>query len=372
MADGKGRDKGAARDWAEAQRKYWDAWLELSHQAPEGSQPWQQALEGMLKFMGRPAAADTTGSEVSDRLLEQGRAFFQFGDEMMGLLRQMQSATQAGEAWQARFGQGLETLREGFGKAGEQAAEAAQGALAFWGLPLDTWRRVSSAFSTLPGDFLGGLKNEGVSHLHAGVERSLSAPALGYTREWQEQVQHGARLWLDYQKAQQDYAELLGHVNSAALERLTARLEKMAEAGEQVDNLRGVYDLWVDASEDAYAEVVATTGYAERHGRMVNALMAWKHHAQLMSEEFTTAANLPGKREMDTAHRRIQALRREVNELRETVATLQARIEGGTAAAPGGRTAAPARARPAAKKAASRRKAATAPARSTASRKTDK
>lgn len=372
MADGNERDKGPGRDWAEAQRKYWDAWLELSRQAPEGSQPWQQALEGMLKFMGPPAGAGTTGSEVSDRLLEQGRAFFQFGDEMMGLLRQMQSAAQAGEAWQARFAHGLETLREGFGKAGEEAAEAAQGALAFWGLPLDTWRRVSSAFSTLPGDFLGGLKNEGISHLHAGVERSLSAPALGYTREWQEQAQHGARLWLDYQKAQQDYAELLGHVNSAALEHLLTRLEKMAEAGEQVDNLRGIYDLWVDASEEAYAEVVATTGYAERHGRMVNALMAWKHHAQLMSEEFTTAANLPGKREMDTAHRRIQALRREVNDLRETVAMLQARIEGGTAAAPGGRTEAPGRTRPAAKKAAPRRKGAAASARSTASRKTDK
>lgn len=311
--------------WLDAQRKYWDALLELSQQAAstqsaEGKStenPWAQALERWWQVVAPGNRAGSTQAEVTSKLLDQGKVFFQFSDQLIKAVQEMQSAAKLGEGWRDTLTQSFDQMRKVFASGTPEGGEVSKALWAFWGLPIDTWRRVASSYSGLPGDLLHGLKEEGVAHLHAGVERYLSVPALGYTREWQGQLQHNARLAMDYQKALQDYSNMLGEVGTRTLDRLYQRLVEMAEKGEQVDTLRGLYDLWVDCSEDAYADIVSTSDYAELNAKLINALMAWKHHNQLLMEEVSSAGNLPSKRDLDTAHQRIQALRREVNALRE-------------------------------------------------------
>lgn len=326
--------------WLDAQRKYWDAVLELSQQtasrlSAEGKSaenPWAHALERWWQAVAPSAQAGSPQAEVTSKLLDQGKVFFQFSDQLIKAVQEMQSAAKVGEGWRDALTQSFEQLRKLFASGTPEGGEVSKALWAFWGLPIDTWRRVASSYSGLPGDLLHGLKEEGIAHLHAGVERYLAVPALGYTREWQGQLQHNARLAMDYQKAMQDYSNMLGQVGTRTLDRLYQRLVEMAEKGEQVDTMRGLYDLWVDCSEEAYADVVSTSDYAQLNAKLVNALMAWKHHNQLLMEEVSSAGNLPSKRDLDTAHQRIQALRREVNALREALG--QQRAPTAAAAAP--------------------------------------
>ena len=67
---------------------------------------------------------------------------------------------------------------------------------------------------------------------------------------------------------------------------------------------------------------------------MVNALMRMKRHEQRMMEEVMTVLNVPTRREMDTAHKRVYELQRQLSGLQDAMA------ESGAA-----QDAAPARAR---------------------------
>jgi hypothetical protein len=89
-----------------------------------------------------------------------------------------------------------------------------------------------------------------------------------------------------------------------------------AQAGQEITSLREVYDLWVDAGEAAYSEFVLTEEYAAIYGRLVNALMALKHHSQNLVDEAVGAANLPTRRDILTLQCRQQEARRQIAALR--------------------------------------------------------
>lgn len=341
------QDEGAypGHDWVQAQTRFWESWMDMSRRAfeqagsvPTGTttNPWNQALEGWWNAVGQMTGGGAN-ADVTGKLMEQSKAFYQFGDGLMRLLREVEETAKRGRDWREQFNRSFDQIRDLFFSATPGAKPGGGDSLwAFWGLPADTWRRLASSLSGAPGDWVQGLKDEGVSHLHAGMERYLSLPAVGYTREWQEELQRGARLWMDYQKAASGYAETLAKVGSDAFEGLRARLEDMSEAGEKVENLRALYDLWVDCSEDAYADRASSQEFAAAQAKMTNALIAWKHHNQKMTEEWIGATGLPTKRELDTAHRRLHRMRREVADLRATVEELRKRVDAGPGGQSGG------------------------------------
>jgi poly[(R)-3-hydroxyalkanoate] polymerase subunit PhaE len=194
-----------------------------------------------------------------------------------------------------------------------------QGCLALWGLPMDNWRRVMSSMSAFPGDMLRGIKEQDVQHvgdaLRANLEKFLSIPPLGYTREWQEQGQEAAQVWLRYQQAMSRYLTLMGKIGMRTMDLLQARIVDIAADEKQVESLREVYNMLVDCAEDAYAEVVSDAEYAEVSAHLMNASMALKRHGQLMVEEMASA--MPTRHELDTAHWRTHNLKRELKALEQ-------------------------------------------------------
>jgi polyhydroxyalkanoate synthesis regulator phasin len=195
-----------------------------------------------------------------------------------------------------------------------------RGLMPFFELPFETWTRTVSGFSVLPGDFLQALKPEGLrqvtDEVHDQIGRFLSVPSVGYTREWQDQNQRGVRLVLDYQRASQEYLNAHARLGVDTIERFSKRVMERAETGQEITSLREVYDLWVDAGEAAYSEFVLTEEYAAIYGRLVNALMALKHHSQHLVDEAVGAANLPTRRDMTTLQCRQQEVRRQIAALR--------------------------------------------------------
>ena len=306
-------------EWMASQRAFWDTWSRLYQQAAEPgsggfSVPWTAALEGWQKSVSPPTSEP--GQAFLQGLLRQGKVFLRVAEDFTKL-----AGNAKGTEWQEVF-QGKVNDWKAMLTAGSPAdmTQAMRGLMPFFELPLETWTRTVSGFSVLPGDFLQALKPEGLrqatDEVHDQIGRFLSVPSVGYTREWQDQNQRGARLVLDYQRASQEYLNAHARLGVDTIERFSKRVMERAETGQEITSLREVYDLWVDAGEAAYSEFVLTEEYAAIYGRLVNALMALKHHSQNLVDEAVGAANLPTRRDMTTLQCRQQEVRRQIAALR--------------------------------------------------------
>ena len=323
----------ASKDWLAFQQQYWDAWHALGDQqvrktmstTETPTNPWGEALDSWWKAI----SAGTT-PEVNDfytRLSEQAKAFFRLSE---GLGQMTQAASASGDAvaqWQDQMQQALAGLKKNFSESNPNTHEFMRQVTAFWELPLDTWQRTASSMSVLPDDFLQNLKAGKLEHIQditGRMNEFLSAPGVGYTREWQEQLQTQARLLLDYQNAYHDYAAGYAKIGLQSVERLEALLTAQSKDNNSVTGIRELYDLWVDCCEDAYGEYVSTDEYAELHGRLVNRLMALKQHGREMIDQLLGAIGMPTRRETNTLHRRLQEVRREGRAIRAELEALKA------------------------------------------------
>jgi class III poly(R)-hydroxyalkanoic acid synthase PhaE subunit len=322
-------------DWTEFQRKYWEAWSAFGRQALDamtpqqsGANPWAQALDHWWN-----AVSGSTSPEIESfysKLIEQGKTFFRLSE---GMTRGFQSAATSGHEFmdlQHETEKALAGMKEAFTGSGTQAHDLMRQVMAFWELPLDTWQRTASSLSLLPGDFLQNLKLEDVERVSETIDdridRFLSVPGVGYTREWQEQLQQHARLWLDYQRAHQRYVAGFSKLGLQSVERFENKLKELSAAGKKVGAARELYDLWVDCCEEVYGEYASTDEYAELHAELVNTLMQVKRHAGALIDEYLGAMNMPTRREVNTLHRRVQETRREGKAFAAELETLKEQV----------------------------------------------
>jgi polyhydroxyalkanoate synthase subunit PhaE len=330
MAETTGTPNPWAGVWLDAQKKYLDTWFELAqqtrgareapaggHQRPEStaSDPWGHGLELWSKMVA--PALSTEAREIADKLLDLSKSYLRVGEDFWKLMENAQAASSAGTEWQAALQSGLKQVQEQFTGIGERA-DPWSGFATFWGLPMDNWHRVFSSFSVLPGDVDQSLRQQmDTSPLQEAMGKLLSTPALGYTREWQEQVQKFGERWLAYQRALQNYGSVLGRVGTRAVELLHQKLIEIAAKGETLPSLRAAYNLWVDCGEQAYAEIATSPEFIKWQAELINTLMALKKHEQQMVDEVLSGLHMPTRREVDTGHRRMQDLRRELRALQD-------------------------------------------------------
>jgi class III poly(R)-hydroxyalkanoic acid synthase PhaE subunit len=318
--------------WLDAQKQFLDAWQQLSPSggawpAPgklpfsaSGSSLWGQPLDQWSR-MANLAFPQAT-QDVAGRLAGLGKSYLQMGETFWHMLQQTQGTGSAAD-WQAVMSQGLEQLRKATSLS-EIPSDPWCTFATLWGLPLDTWKRIGVSLSPFPGEMEKALRGSGVAGaggIPGNMEQLLGLPALGYTREIQEQVQEWTRLSLDYTRVMQEFVRLLGKITQRALELMGERLTELSCQGESLGGLRAAYDLWIDCGEAAYAETLATPEFPALQAELVNALMRLKRHEQRMLEEVMTGMNMPTRQELDTSHKRVYELRRELREL-------QARMQG--------------------------------------------
>jgi class III poly(R)-hydroxyalkanoic acid synthase PhaE subunit len=286
--------------------------------------PWIAALDQWWKAVS-PSAAPSVQNFYS-KLVEQGKAYFQVTD---GLSRALQQATAAGESamrWQETVNNALSSLRDMFAGQRTDAQGAARQAIGFWELPLNTWRRAVSS-SIMPGDFLQDVDASSIGQvrdqLHGRVDKLLSTPAIGYTREDQEKVQTLIKLSLDYHQALQDYVATYAEIGVKCVEVLQQNLQQRVAERKPIESLRELYGLWVDSCEQAYGDYVSTDKYVEIYGRLVNSLMALKRHGHTMVDEALNAVDMPTRREIRTLVHRMHEVRWEGKALRAEIEILR-------------------------------------------------
>ena len=235
-------------DWQALSQQYWNAWADATRKAfgsaadatTSDKTPWHEGLEQWSRMFDARSAGDTQ-SEVAERLLAGARSYFAL---LQSLTEKSVDGKADPQAW-------AERLRESFNFPGADAAL------------LDN--PLARALRELAGHGARGFEQmmESMQPAMTEARALLDLPAFGYAREHQEHYQRMAKAWLDYQQETNRYNALIARASRRAFEVFEDKLAERGEPGRQVDSVRGLYDLWVDAAEDAYAEVALSDEFRD-------------------------------------------------------------------------------------------------------------
>jgi polyhydroxyalkanoate synthase subunit PhaE len=332
-------------DWQALQQQYWNAWSDATRgvvQPPMASTPWQEGLEQWSKLFGNAGAQN----ETADRLISSAKNY-------VGLMQSLLSAA-AGKVPQGfAVPNWTDALRNGFSMPGMDAMSRSN---PFMKIFADMRGPHAQGFDKLPNSFapfLNQMKQESMSW--------LQAPAFGFARERQEHYQKMAVSFSDFQDALGRYNAMMLKSSQRSFEIFESKLGEHDEPGRQIDSMRALYDLWVDAAEEAYAEIALSEEFRKVYGNVVNSQMRVRAGIQQEVERMSTDFGMPTRSELNSVHKRLHELRREVrngrsaetsreiDELRAEVQELKRALTGRTkesAPAPIPKTAPVKRARP--------------------------
>ncbi len=252
--------------------------------APFGNSPLGSSPLGNSPF-GKPAAPTVEG--MFERALGGMKSYFDW--------MQQAATAQTGSAtpmdWQTQLQKMFSDGQQPFAKAFEGIdSTAAQGFVQQW----QAW------LTSMGQGGLNDLKGAG----------PLNMPAFGLHREQTQQQQALFAAMRESAQQQQRYQSLIMRANVQGLERLQAKLVERTEPGREVNSMKALYDLWVDAAEEAYAQIALSEEFSEVYGAMVNAQMLERGLQQEQLEQFCRQLGVPTRSDFDSLGRRLQELHR--------------------------------------------------------------
>lgn len=155
--------------------------------------------------------------------------------------------------------------------------------------------------------------------------------AFGYTRERQRLQQALAAAMQDYSEWAGKYQSLIQRANTEGFERLQVKLAELTDSARQIESLKGLYDLWVDAAEEAYGQIALSEEFRHAYGEMVNAQGRVRQLQQQQLDALCRDMGLPSRSEVTALGKRMHELRREVRGQRaasdhDDVAALRAEV----------------------------------------------
>jgi len=321
-----------ADQWLEMQRRYWDAWMDMTRRglevatpkegAPEN--PWANAMEQWFKAVA--PATPQPATDLLEQMVNVGKSYFSMAE---GLYKAGPASDlpEMVENWTRMMGEAFTTGSANLNPFAQLATKGGRDGMAFWDLPFDTLTRTLSGSMPFPGDFMKAFETGKATDVRSQLEGFLSAPAIGYARESQEQHQQLGRLLLEYEKAMGEYQAGFANLGTRSLDAFQKRMQEATKDGKTVNSVREVFNIWVDACEEAYAEYAMSDDYAQRYGRMVNKLMAVKRQSALLVDEWLEAMNIPTASEIATLQRRLHDTRAAYQKLRCQIEVMQGELE---------------------------------------------
>lgn len=292
-----------SNDFEALARQYWGMWGDaLRGLAPQAGS--DAGMQGFRDALGAWTNAAGGGQGGFDNVLghfsrQNGDWFARMQQVAAQFAGRDHDAQDVAKAWQRALGgnpfQGLFHGMRGPGLEGlEQWSEAA-------------------------APWLQNLRNEAAS--------TLGMPAFGFAREHQERLQAQAQAQLRWQDALAAYNALMATTSQDAYARFESRLAEREEPGRQLGSVRALFDLWVDAAEEAYADTALSADYRKAYGELVNAQMQLRAATQAIAEQTANILGMPSRTELDSAHRKIAELERQLRRM-------QRAAEAGGAAPP--------------------------------------
>ena len=156
--------------------------------------------------------------------------------------------------------------------------------------------------------------------LRSEAATALGMPAFGFAREHQERLQARGKAQLRWQNALSAYNALMAKASQDAYARFESKLAEREEPGRQLGSVRALFDLWVDAAEEAYARIALSPEYRHAYGELVNAQMRLRADGQAIAEQAAILLGMPSRTEIDSAHHKIADLERQLRRMQRQVA----------------------------------------------------
>lgn len=160
--------------------------------------------------------------------------------------------------------------------------------------------------------------------------RALKMPAFGLNREAQERQQELLRHLHAYAQATNSCNALQNSSIKLAIERMQSKLAERSEPGRSLESFKAVYDLWIDALEEAFAEVAMSKQYQAAYGELVDAQMRVRANVQKQVELSCAQVGMPTRTELEGVHQKLADLRRrsrqEIAELKAEIAQIKASL----------------------------------------------
>lgn len=286
-----------AGDFDAMARQYWNLWGDALRQwsggapvaAPTPAAGWQQALDWWSRLM--PGTAPGVDDVVQRFRLQSGDWFGQMQQLAARFAGQDANASDIAQAWKQMLG-----VEQGHGPWREFLGSLQGGGSGGF----DSWyRQVRPYLDTLQRE----------------AERWMHLPTFGPMREHQQRWQGLAQAQQDYQRSLLDYEQTMLHVAQLALARFESLLSARAEPGQQITSARALFDLWIDAAEQAYAEVALSPEFRRVYGSLTNAQMQLRLAVTTEIEQICQQLGMPTRTEVDSAYRKIADLERRLHRI---------------------------------------------------------
>ena len=294
---GTGAGGGQAQDFERLARQYWAAWGDaLRGTVPGGGQAGAHAWQDAIASWTRQAHGGRSGiNDALERFNSQARDWY-------GHMQQV-AAQFAGRDHTA--GDIAQAWKQALGATGTNPFPEMLRSMRGQGLGgLDQWVEDASPW-------LDAVRGEGMSWLRM--------PAFGVGREHQERLQQLAQSLLEYEETKNAYNALMLKATQQAFTIFEDRLAAHEEPGRQIETPRALFDLWIDAAEEAYAGIALSEEFRQVYGRMVDAQMRLRAGMQRQVEQMCSTLGMPTRTEVDAAHRKIVELERALRRLRDAV-----------------------------------------------------
>jgi polyhydroxyalkanoate synthesis regulator phasin len=265
------------RDYQHFAQQSWDTWMrQLS--------PMTGAAAAVNPF-APTAAANPAQAEPVQRMLDGLKSYTDW-------LQQAASAMLGG-AGADSWSQPLQQMFGMFAPLSANTAGATQHAAAD---PMSWWRDWMNAATKATPSGVGPMPDW--------------FPSFGYGREQQAQQQSIMHAALQYAETFRHYQALLLRAHSQGLALLQQKLGSL-DPTRPVESLKALYDLWVDAAEEAYAQIALSQEFRETYAAMVNAQMGLRKQQLSQVEQLCRELGVPTRSEVDSLGERLQQLRRE-------------------------------------------------------------
>lgn len=198
---------------------------------------------------------------------------------------------------------------------------------------MQLWRKTFGDAPAIPPalmvpSFLAPMAGGGSPAFAAEMRGALGAAPLGLMREHQQRWQAFAQAQIDLQAVMERYNTLMQKVQREGMARFETKLRAHSEPGKQLESARAVFDLWIDASEEAFAQIALGPEYRHVYGELVNAQMRVRQCGMAIVEEQLKSLGLPSRTELDSNHKRTYELSREVRALKQRLAELELAAQG--------------------------------------------
>jgi class III poly(R)-hydroxyalkanoic acid synthase PhaE subunit len=283
-------------DFESMARQYWSAWGDAMRQggmsgmggaAARPASQWQQAVDWWTQLMPgeRSQANDAVG-----RFNQQASQWFgQMQQVAAQFAGQDSNPADISQAWRRAMGAHGDNPFPDLFKA--MRGQGAHG--------LDDWLEQVKPYLD---SFQQNFQQQG--------KQWQQLPAFGQYREHQERWQALQLAQQEYQQQSEAFNALLAKCATRAFEVFEDKLTAHDGPGRQITSARGLFDLWIDSAEEAYAGIALSPEFREVYGALGNAQMRLRAAIQLEVEHMTGLFGMPTRTEIDSAHRKIAELER--------------------------------------------------------------